>query len=118
MVVCNSVYTVQNSPNVRFQMIGISPKFSFDVTNHLPPWMTDLEDEEVDARRRPRTPVLVSESLPPPVLLMDTMQVLIDMGFVGRLGEALCRTVVNQYPDDLERIVHELTLYSARANQS
>jgi hypothetical protein len=96
-------------------MIGVSPKFSFDVTNHNPPWMNDVEDEQLDARRRPRTPVLVSE--PPPVTLMDTMQVLIDMGFVGRLGDALCRTVINQYPDDLERIVHELTLYAARTDQ-
>jgi hypothetical protein len=96
-------------------MIGISPKFSFDVTNHNPPWMDNVEDEQLDARRRPRTPVIVSE--PPPVPLMDPMQVLIDMGFIERFGEALCRTVLNQFPNNLERIVDELALYAARTDQ-
>jgi len=36
-------------------MINISPKFSFNVTNHNPPWMDDEEDELLEARRRPRT---------------------------------------------------------------
>lgn len=115
MLVFNSVNTVQNSPNDCFQMIGVSPKFSFDVTNHNPPWMNEIEDEQLDARRRPRTPVPLSE--PPPVPLIETMQVVIDMGFVDRFGEAFCRTVINRYPNDLERIVHELTLYAARTDE-
>jgi hypothetical protein len=106
--VCNSVYTVQNLPDDCFQMIGVSPRFSFDVTDHNPPWQNDIEDEQLDSRRRPRTPVPMSEPLP---------QAIIDMGFVDRFGEAFCRSVVNQYPNDLERIVEELTLFSARTDQ-
>jgi hypothetical protein len=115
MVVCNRVYTVQNLPNDCFQMIGVSSKFSFDVTSHNPPWMDEAEDEQTDVRRRPRTPVQVSE--PPPAPLMDIRQVITDMGFLERFGEALCRTVLDRYPNDLERIVHELTLYAARTDQ-
>jgi hypothetical protein len=96
-------------------MIGVSQKFSFDVTQHNPPWMSEVEDDQLDARRRPRTPVPVFE--PPPVPLMDIRQVITDMGFLERFGEALCRTVLDRYPNDLERIVHELTLYAARTDQ-
>jgi len=113
--VCNSVYTIQKFANDCFQMIGVSQKFSFDVTQHNPPWMSEVEDDQLDARRRPRTPVPVFE--PPPVPLMDIRQVITDMGFLERFGEALCRTVLDRYPNDLERIVHELTLYAARTDQ-
>ncbi len=112
---CNSVYTIQKFANDCFQMIGVSQKFSFDVTQHNPPWMSEVEDDQLDARRRPRTPVQVSE--PPPAPLMDIRQVITDMGFLERFGEALCRTVLDRYPNDLERIVHELTLYAARTDQ-
>lgn len=117
MVVCNRVYTVQKLPNDCFQMIGVSSKFSFDVTSHNPPWMGDAEDEQTDVRRRPRTPVQVSE--PPPAPLTDPIawQVMIDMGFVGRFGEAVCRSFLERFPNDLEKVVAEVTLYSARTDQ-
>jgi hypothetical protein len=113
--VCNSVYTVQKLPNGCFQMIGISSNFPFDVTSHNPPWMDEAEDNQLEVRRRPRTPVQVSE--PPPALLIDPMQVIIDMGFVGRFGEAVCRSFIERFPNDVERVVVELTLYSARTDQ-
>jgi hypothetical protein len=98
-------------------MIGISPKFSFDVTSHNPPWMNDFEDEQLEARRRLRTTAPVNVSEPPPVPLIDPMQVIIDMGFVGRFGEAFCRTFFDRYPNDLEKVVQELTLFSARTDE-
>jgi hypothetical protein len=95
-------------------MINISPKFSFNVTNHNPPWMDDEEDELLEARRRPRTPVPV----PVPVAVPpDVWQVVTDMGFVQRYGEDICRTVIASLPNDLPLILNHLALYGARTDQ-
>jgi hypothetical protein len=42
---------------------------------------------------------------------------MIDMGFVGRFGEAVCRSFLERFPNDLEKVVAEVTLYSARTDQ-
>ena len=100
-------------------MIGVSQQFSFDVTHHNPPWMSEVEDEQLDGRRRPRTPVPVSVPVvePPPVPLVNVWQVVTDMGFVQRYGEALCRTVIDRFPNGLPKLLDQLALYGARTDQ-
>ena len=72
--------------------------------------MDDSEDgrmEVIEAPKRPRTPV--SD--------MEVLRVLEDMGFVWRVGERICRAIMQRHNNDLEQVVAELALYTARRDE-
>ena len=71
--------------------------------------------EVIEAPKRPRTPVSDMEVLR--VSDMEVLRVLEDMGFLWRLGERICRAVMQRHNNNLEQVVAELALYTARREE-